>query len=196
MSNGNAFDAGLNTLEEMRCSLREILDKIGVEISDCFSQLQELESRMVFLCNSEPLVNQLHLQNHEQFTELQNECTHVAHKYSKDLNGLELYQDYKNVITSPKRAEENGKKMDFFPALKILVTAPNSVASYEHSFSKMKLIKSYMHSTMSQERSTSLATVSVKNEVVSFINFSDLIKYFVVMKSRKVQFQVFDQCHI
>jgi hypothetical protein len=65
----NAFGAGLSTQEEMHRSLREILDKIGVEISERFSQLRELESRFGFLCSAESLVNQLDLQNHEQFTE-------------------------------------------------------------------------------------------------------------------------------
>jgi hypothetical protein len=37
MTDENVSDAGLNTPEEMHCFLREILDKIGVEISDRFS---------------------------------------------------------------------------------------------------------------------------------------------------------------
>jgi hypothetical protein len=94
----------LSTQEEVHRSLREILDKIGVEISDRFSQLRELESCFGFLCNAESLVNQLDLQNHEQFTEPQNKCTHLAQQYSKDLNGLELYQNYKDII-SLKRAK-------------------------------------------------------------------------------------------
>jgi hypothetical protein len=40
----------LNIQEEVQGSLREILDKFGVEISDRFSQLWELESRFGFLC--------------------------------------------------------------------------------------------------------------------------------------------------
>jgi hypothetical protein len=39
MPGENASDAGLSTQEEMHHSLREILDKIRVEISDHFSQL-------------------------------------------------------------------------------------------------------------------------------------------------------------
>jgi hypothetical protein len=94
----------LSTQEEMYRSLREILDEIWVEIYGRFSQFRELESRFCFLCNAETLVNQLDLQNHEQFTELRNKCTHLAQQYSKDLNGLELYQDYKDII-SLKRAK-------------------------------------------------------------------------------------------
>jgi hypothetical protein len=115
MPGENASDAGLSAQKAIQRSLREILDKIGVEISDRFSQLRELGSRFGFLCNAESLVNQLDLQNHEQFTELRNKCTHLAQQYSKDLNGLELYQDYKDIIISLKRAKQNGKKLDFSP---------------------------------------------------------------------------------
>jgi hypothetical protein len=45
----------------------------------------------------------------------ENECTHLAQWYSKDLNGLELYQDYKDVIISLKTATQNGEKLDFSP---------------------------------------------------------------------------------
>jgi hypothetical protein len=78
MPGENASDAGVSTQEEMHLALREILDKIGVEISDRFSQLRELESRFGLLCNAGSVVNQLDLHNHEQFTELQNKCTHLA----------------------------------------------------------------------------------------------------------------------
>jgi hypothetical protein len=159
----------------MHSSLREILDKVGVEISDRFSQLLELESRFGFLCNAESVVNQLVLQIHEQFTEPRNKCTHLAQQYLKDLNGSELYQNYKDII-SLKRAIENVEKLDFSPKgllkyisskeleayetlatdLQILFALPVSVASCKRSFSKIKLIKSYLRSTVSQDRFTTL----------------------------------------
>jgi hypothetical protein len=58
----NASDAEFNTREEMHRSLREILDKGEVEISDRFSQLRKLGSRFGFLCVAESLVNQLDFQ--------------------------------------------------------------------------------------------------------------------------------------
>jgi hypothetical protein len=42
MPDENACDAELNTRKEMHRSLKELLDKIGVEISDSFSHLREL----------------------------------------------------------------------------------------------------------------------------------------------------------
>jgi hypothetical protein len=73
-------------------------------------------------------------------------------------------------------------------ALQILLTLAVSVASCERSFSKIKLIKSYLRSAMSQDRFTDLAILSVGNEVASSIDFRDAIKDFATIKSGKVQF--------
>jgi hypothetical protein len=44
MPDENASDAGLSAHKEMHHSPRKFLDKTGVEISDHFSQMLELES--------------------------------------------------------------------------------------------------------------------------------------------------------
>jgi hypothetical protein len=117
---------------------------------------------------------------------------------------LELYQDYKDIIISLKRAKQNGERLDFSPngllkyissmgleacktletSLQILLTLPASVASCELSFSKMKLIKSYLRSTMSQNKFTNLVILSSENKVASSNDFSDVIKDFAALKSR------------
>jgi hypothetical protein len=53
---------------------------------------------------------------------------------------------------------------------------------------KMKLIKSYLRSTMLQDRFTNLDILSIENEVASSIDFNDVIKDFAAIKSRKIQF--------
>jgi len=45
---------------------------------------------------------------------------------------------------------------------RVMLTVPVSVASAERSFSKLKLIKSYLHSTMSEERLNGLAILSMR----------------------------------
>ncbi|XP_033225949.1 52 kDa repressor of the inhibitor of the protein kinase-like [Belonocnema kinseyi] len=81
---------------------------------------------------------------------------------------------------------------DLYPniwiALRILLTIPITVASGERGFSKLKLIKTYLRSTMSQDRLSSLGTLSIENDIAENLDFSALIKDFSDKKARKVNF--------
>ena len=60
------------------------------------------------------------------------------------------------------------KRVEYFPnaciAFRILLTIHVTVASAEISFSKLKLIKSYLRSTMSRERLSGLVILSIKKK--------------------------------
>jgi hypothetical protein len=62
-----------------------------------------------------------------------------------------------------------------------------TVASGERSFSKLKLIKMYLRSTMSQERLTNSAILSIENEITKNIDFEDIIEDFASKNSRKIK---------
>lgn len=70
-------------------------------------------------------------------------------------------------------------------AMRIYLTICVSVASCERSFSKLKLIKTYLRSTMSQNRLTNLAILSIEKEHTKNIDFNDLIETFSAIKARK-----------
>ena len=70
-------------------------------------------------------------------------------------------------------------------ALRIFLTLPVTVASNERSFSKLKLIKTYLSSTMGQMRLTSLGKLSIENEVASAIYFNDVIDDFASVNARR-----------
>lgn len=82
------------------------------------------------------------------------------------------------------------KSVDDFPnycvALRILCTIPVTVASGERSFSKLKLIKTYLRSSMHQERLNNLAMLSIENDIGQSLNYDDVIDSFAAAKSRKV----------
>jgi hypothetical protein len=57
--------------------------------------------------------------------------------------------------------------------------------SGERSFSRLKLIKNYLHSTMGQSRLNDMGLLSIENNVVRRIDFTDMISTFANEKSRK-----------
>lgn len=59
-------------------------------------------------------------------------------------------------------------------ALQIMLTIPVTVASAEQSFRKLKLIKTYLRSTMAQERLNALAILSIENDKARKLNFKDI----------------------
>jgi len=73
-------------------------------------------------------------------------------------------------------------------ALRIAVTIPVTVASAERRFSKLNLIKTYLRSTMSQERLCGLAIINVNQEVSREISFDETKDAFAARKSRRVEF--------
>jgi len=80
--------------------------------------------------------------------------------------------------------------MDYFPntiiAYRILLTIPVTVASTKRSFSKLKLLKSYLRSTMSQERLSGLALISIENDILEKIQYEDLVDEFASKNAGRV----------
>ena len=82
------------------------------------------------------------------------------------------------------------EKRPFYPfaniAYRILLTIPVTVASAERSFSKLKLLKSYMRSTMTQERLGGLTTIALENDILEKINYKDMIEDFISRNTRRM----------
>ncbi|PRQ48098.1 putative HAT dimerization domain, ribonuclease H-like domain-containing protein [Rosa chinensis] len=81
-------------------------------------------------------------------------------------------------------------------AYRILLTIPVTVASAERSFSKLKLIKSYLRSTMSQERLSGLAMISIEKDIVGKLDYVNLISTFASKNARRVIFQRYFEIEI
>lgn len=70
-------------------------------------------------------------------------------------------------------------------SFRISLTIPASVASGERSFSKLKLIKTYLRNSMGQDRLNKLAIISIEKEIRNLIN---VIDDFASKKARKKKF--------
>lgn len=117
------------------------------------------------------------------------------------MNGEELYQELlvlAPLIKSDKSSLEvlnyifSADLQQIFPnsviAIKILNTLPITVASGERSFSKLKIIKNYLRTSMSQERLVGLSILSIEKELVDDLEFEDILEEFAKLKARKVSF--------
>ncbi|CAN6552138.1 unnamed protein product [Malus baccata var. baccata] len=85
------------------------------------------------------------------------------------------------------------KTMHCFPtasiAYRILLTIHVTIAYAERSFSKLKLLKSYLWSTMLQERLNGLALISNKSDFLGKIDYEDLIDDFAAKNARRAIFK-------
>ncbi|XP_025418417.1 zinc finger MYM-type protein 1-like [Sipha flava] len=73
-------------------------------------------------------------------------------------------------------------------ACMLFLTLPVTVASAERSFSKLKLIKNYLRSTMCEERLSGLGILSIENDRARQLNLKEIINNFAEKKARKRNF--------
>jgi hypothetical protein len=120
----------------------------------------------------------------------------------KDISGSDLYDELrflrnhiKESCYTPSNILEYicsnslaASLANIFIALRIFLTLPTSVASAERSFSKLKLIKTYIRSTMRQDRLDALTTLSIAHEIAKDLNEEELIDKFATIKARKIRF--------
>ena len=82
--------------------------------------------------------------------------------------------------------------LDSFPntciSYKILLTILVIVASAERSFLKLKLIKSYLRSIISQKRLSELAILSIENEMLEKLKYKNLISQLPFQKAKIIDF--------
>ena len=75
-----------------------------------------------------------------------------------------------------------------FMSFKLYLIVAVSIASCERSFSKLKLTKSYLRSTMGESRLSALSILSIESDLVETLSFDDIISEFASMKARRIQF--------
>lgn len=134
-------------------------------------------------------------------TEFEKDCKKLQKQYQQDLGidfteqMLDLRIDLKDELltaTKPKELLELIIERDLqtlYPevitGLVLFLTLPVTVASAERSFSKLKLIKTYLRSTMSQDRLQHFAMLSIEHKEAEKLDKSVIIKKFASAKVRR-----------
>ncbi len=174
-----------------------IVDQAIFSIQNRFEQFTVYENVFGFLFNFRKLksLNEDDLKkcclNLENF---------LKHGEYSDIDGIDMFSELKILkeflqteTSTPIDILSFIKKTDSFPnaciAYRILLTIPVTVASAERSFSKLKLIKSYLRSTMSQERLNGLAILSIENSILMDLESKSLISNFASQKARRIIFK-------
>ena len=70
----------------------------------------------------------------------------------------------------------------------LFLTLPVTVASAERSFSKLKLIKTYLRSTMAQERLDGLSLLAIERDAAQKLDIDTIINKFANIKGRSTRF--------
>ena len=141
-------------------------------------------------------------------SELEKKAKRLAHQYPTDLDDEDLAEEMQHLPVVHKanfgkpqlkplellNLLKEYKLCELFPnvciSLRILLTIPATVASAERSFSKLKIIKNYLRSTMSQTRLVDLARLSIEPSIARQIDFDSVIRNFAHKKARKAQIKV------
>lgn len=71
---------------------------------------------------------------------------------------------------------------------RLALTAPVSVATNERTFSKLKLIKNHLRSTMTDNRLDSLMLLSIEKDIIDTVDVSKIATQWFNIKQRRIQF--------
>ena len=72
-------------------------------------------------------------------------------------------------------------------AQRLFLTFTVSATTAERSYSKLKLIKSYLRSNMSQDRLSDISLISIEHEIMEKIDFGQVISNYASVNGRKVK---------
>ncbi|KAH1264719.1 hypothetical protein GmHk_01G000576 [Glycine max] len=197
----NVEDEIIKSLQEsfrIDCFLY-IVDKTIITLQSRFEQFKIYQDIFGFLFS----VKKLKLLD---CTLLKEKCLNLEkslkHDNLLDVDGLDLFSELnilKEII-----GLENDKPIDIlnyikrinsfsnaYIAYRIILTIPVSVsfASAERSFSKLKIIKTYLRSTMSQQGLNEVVLLFIEKEMLNEINYNNLIDNFASQKVHKINFK-------
>ena len=104
----------------------------------------------------------------------------IAHlKSAKEMASFLIVENASLTTTYP----------DVCTAYMMYMTVPVTVATTERSFSKLKLIKILLQNSMSQERLSDLALLSIENERAKNLDFRKVIQQFARARGRPKNFK-------
>ncbi|KAL4152914.1 hypothetical protein QTP88_000747 [Uroleucon formosanum] len=129
--------------------------------------------------------------------ELHKNCKDLHLKLEDDIDGIDLYEELmmlRNILPQNYSILEalqfifDNNLSEIYPnsiiVLQIILTSPVTTATAERSFSKLKIIKNYLRSTISQERFTSLSILSIEHDIAKSMDYNDVVLELAAKRAR------------
>ena len=198
MPGEHAQDVGLSAVEEIKRCMPEAMDRFWSEAEKRLSEICVLNEVFGFL-------NLPELLRSEDIKEYMNKFKNI---YADDVNfselTLEMARFSRLVQSSGTAFQSDDTALDvlqwltkyllcesthyLFLCLKLSLTVAVTIASCEKSFSKLKLIKFYLRSTMCKSMLSALAILSIESDFAEMLSFENIISEFASVKARHMQF--------
>jgi hypothetical protein len=160
-----------------------------------FEEMKTFETNFGFLYDSRKLKS---LDDNEL-----KECcvklhSNFSHDNSSDVDVDDLLSELRVLFTLPTETMSTIDILKFFKdtdcypnvsfAYRVLLEILMTVASAEKSFLKLKLIKTYLRCSMSQERLNSLTTLSIEKDMFENIDVDVILNDFASQNARRNHF--------
>ncbi|XP_066337766.1 uncharacterized protein [Miscanthus floridulus] len=171
-----------------------LIDQAIVSLETRFEQYKEYQKNFGFLFTSETLRS---LDNQSLKSSCDNLEVVLKKDEKSDIDAKELYMELKFLqdfipeermgpIEILRFLKEHGCFPNATIAYRVLLTIPVTVASAERSFSKLKLLKTYLRSTMTQERLNDLAIIALEGELLEKIDYEHIIEDFISKNTKRM----------
>lgn len=196
-------DAGLSLQDEVRREQLQIIDQLHKEMNERTGSIVEVNRMFGFLTNMEILMDATKdgiistavdlltgTYNDISAGELRNEIQRLRRHINAYVLRTEEAVASWSALDLLRWVVRWGHETSFpnvFISLRTFLTMCVSVASCERSFSKLKLIKTYLRSSMGQERLSSLALLSIERDIMDTIDFDSVIDKFAAIKARRIK---------
>ncbi|XP_051206126.1 uncharacterized protein [Lolium perenne] len=171
-----------------------VVDMAVTSLKDRFKELMVFKDVFGFLLSSRTMKSL-------SDSELEGSCRKFAQTFSLeggscDVEVYDLISELKMMrftlpdgVKSAMEIFEHVREVDCYPnisiAYRIMFTVPVTVASAERSFSKLKLLKNYLRSTMTQQRLNGLATLCIEKKLLDDIDIDPIISEFASRNARR-----------
>lgn len=175
----------------------EILDNIICQLTDRFQDLNKL--KFVSLVDTTKFKSYQTVFPSEGFN-----CLSIIYKEIFDTDQLKnelsvIYfdeqfhnQSIQQCVKILKEFEESRLLREAYKLFCIILTIPSTSVSVERNFSCLKRVKSYLRNSMTEERLSSLATISIEKELINNLSknngkfYENIIDKYALLKERRI----------